>query len=100
MAPDVFQNLIWTPGPFLPIFTREDFELDATPAPVERSEIPLGLARIGISDIPRYDEIIDHVLDRLGWDRCIVTRDFVGAPRPRVMILCRLVIGLDDIDIR
>ncbi len=59
----------WTPGPPLPDFDRTDFAIDQVPAPVERTQIPLGLKTIGNSDIPRYDEMVDHVLDQLGWDR-------------------------------
>jgi hypothetical protein len=59
----------WLPGPPLPDFEREDFSIDAVPAPVERSEFAPGLDNIGIVDIPRYGEMIDEVLGQLGWDR-------------------------------
>ncbi len=72
VCPDARQEVVtrsWTPGPPLPDYDRTDFAIDAVPAPVERAEFPPGLAAIGISDIPGYDEMVDHVLNRLGWDR-------------------------------
>ena len=59
----------WIPGPPLPDFDREDFAIDAVPAPVDQSEFAQGLAHVGIVDIPRYSEMIDNVLGQLGWDR-------------------------------
>ena len=53
----------------MPDFVREDFALDAIPAPVERTEFAPGLANIAIGDIPRYQDMVDHVLGQIGWDR-------------------------------